>query len=159
MKSTGLIQHPRMLLYLCNMWLKDRKVFEWTPEEFWTEIFSYMRLTNDQKYPEKQMTKEEQERIIGKIKEFVRTNQDRSRDNFDKFFDEEGADLFYFGVFSLQTEEGKKIDEGERETVFLPYESPFLAAEDGLSIFSIFLYGFFTIGSIFIIFVIIANIK
>ena len=75
------------------MWLKDRKVFEWTPEEFWTEIFSYMRLTNDQKYPEKQMTKEEQERIVGKIKEFVQTNQDRSKDSFDKFFDEEGADL------------------------------------------------------------------
>ena len=148
-----------MLLYLCNMWLKDRKVFEWTPEEFWTEIFSYMRLTNDQKYPEKQMTKEEQERIVGKIKEFVQTNQDRSRDNFDKFFDEEGADLFYFGVFSLQTEEGKKIDESEREIVFLPYESPFLAAEDDSSLFSIFFYGILVIGISFIIFVISVNIK
>ena len=115
-----------MLLYLCNMWKKDRTVFQtWSQEEFWQELWSYMRLTYNNKYPDRPMSKDQMKETVTKIEEFVSTQHDQSRENFEQFFDEAGFDLFYFGIYSLETRKGRKIDDEDIEVVFLPHQEAF----------------------------------
>ena len=115
-----------MLLYLCNMWKKDRTVFQtWSQEEFWQELWSYMRLTYNNKYPDRPMSKDQMKETVTKIEEFVSTQHDQSRENFEQFFDEAGFDLFYFGIYSLETKKGRKIDDEDIEVVFLPHQEAF----------------------------------
>ena len=124
--SLRLWRHPRMLLYLCNMWKKDRAVFQtWSHEEFWEELWSYMRLTYNNKYPDRPMSKDQMKQTVAKIEEFLNTNQDQSRENFEQFFDEAGFDLFYIGIYSVETMKGRKVDDEDREVVFLPHQEAF----------------------------------
>ena len=115
-----------MLLYLCNMWKKNRSVFQtWSEEEFWEELWSYMRLTYNNKYPDRPMSKDQMKETVAKINQFVSTHQDLSRENFEQFFDEAGFDLFYFGIYSVETRKGGKIDDEDTEVVVLPYQEAF----------------------------------
>ena len=124
--SVRLWRHPRMLLYLCNMWKKNRAVFQtWSEKEFWEELWSYMRLTYNNKYPDRPMSKDQMKETVIKIEEFAKSHQDMSRENFEQFFDEAGFDLFYFGIYSVETRMGRKIDDEDIEVVFLPYEEAF----------------------------------
>merc|ERR550517_881572 len=62
---------------------------------------------------------------VEKIQEFVSSHQDQSRENFEQFFDEAGFDLFYFGIYSVETKEGRKVNDEDREVVFLPHQEAF----------------------------------
>ena len=84
-----------------------------------------MRLTYNNKYPDRPMSKEQMIETMAKIEEFVSTQNDHSRENFEQFFDEAGFDLFYFGIYSLETRKGRKIDDEDREVVFLPHQEAF----------------------------------
>ena len=82
-----------------------------------------MRLTYNNKYPDRPMSKDQMKEIVEKIEEFVSTHQDQSRENFEQFFDETGFDLFYFGIYSVETKVGRKVDDEDTEVVFLPQDA------------------------------------
>ena len=84
-----------------------------------------MRLTYNNKYPDRPMSKDQMKETVKKIEEFAKSHQDMSRENFEQFFDEAGFDLFYFGVYSVETMKGRKVDDEDREVVFLPHQEAF----------------------------------
>ena len=84
-----------------------------------------MRLTYNNKYPDRPMSKDQMKETVAKINQFVSTHQDLSRENFEQFFDEAGFDLFYFGIYSVETRKGGKIDDEDTEVVVLPYQEAF----------------------------------
>ena len=84
-----------------------------------------MRLTYNNKYPDRPMSLDQMKETVEKIQEFVSSHQDQSRENFEQFFDEAGFDLFYFGIYSVETKKGRKVDDEDTEVVFLPHQEAF----------------------------------
>ena len=106
-----LVVAPRMLLYICTIWNNIRKVREdglKTRTLFWDEVWELMRQTYNLKYPTTEITKDGLKKTKLELAEFVLANENEGM-SFDQFYErfgeEKGLDLFYFGVYSIDVME------------------------------------------------------
>ncbi|CAL4120920.1 unnamed protein product, partial [Meganyctiphanes norvegica] len=101
-------KHPRMLLYICNIWGIDKRIKDdrlQNRELFWDAIWNMMRMTYNRKYPQDPMTLDDLKTIrreVGILN--LEHGKDKSIsyvDLYEKFGC--GKDMFYYGIFSKET--------------------------------------------------------
>ena len=101
-----MMMEPRMLLFICTMW-KDNKYIRkdglLSQDILYEDIWSLMRETYNVKYPEAKITKERLATIKRTIGDFRLEHGENV--SYEKFFEafgeDEGLDLFYFGIYSI----------------------------------------------------------